>query len=158
MVSTRNCLVVACLLSVTVLVNCDESSPPPSGAPSPAPGVAPPAGQLPPITTGANVKDVLGDKEKGAVCATNAVNCCAAAGPADDACKTIATAVGNTSDPTCFAPKTCKFTVNNPVQTPGKSGPAYITTRDNLADYGVIFPCNNNQLVIVVPKKDLGSP
>ncbi|KAL1459196.1 hypothetical protein WDU94_011203 [Cyamophila willieti] len=158
MESTRNCLLFACFFSIAVLVRCDDPITAAPGAPTPAGPPTPagaPAGQLPPITTGANVKDVLGDLEKGKVCSQNAATICAAAGPADDACKAIATAVGGTSEPSCSAAKVCKFTVTNPVQTPGKPGSAYITTRDNLADNAVIFPCNNNQLVIVVPKKEL---
>ncbi|KAI5732629.1 hypothetical protein M8J76_002489 [Diaphorina citri] len=144
-------LVVVCLAA---FVRCDppaETTAAPSNTTgAPANTTAGPQGAnkpLPPITDGASVNDVLGDAEKGKVCAIDGKGVCPAAGPADAICLSIATAVGNTSESSCVAQGICKFKVNCPVQHPQTPGFAYVTEGQK-PNYGVIYPCNKGCLVI----------
>ncbi|KAI5738306.1 hypothetical protein M8J77_005253 [Diaphorina citri] len=108
--------------------------------------------EFPRLDVDALAIDVLGDREKANVCSLPrpAQLCERGKGPADEFCKKIARAVGGTSDASCFRKRTCKFHVKRPVQHPSEPGDAYVSLC--VPEFaGVIFPCRENNLVVVDP-------
>ncbi|KAL1459826.1 hypothetical protein WDU94_011779, partial [Cyamophila willieti] len=106
---------------------------------------------LPPINHASQLIDVLGDNEKVTICRQQQPDdLCPTVGPADEACKSIARAVGGVRNVSCSHPNTCAFLVKAPIQSPNTPGYAYVTlcTPDFI---GVIFPCRENNLVIANP-------
>uniref|UniRef100_A0A8D8LFJ8 Uncharacterized protein n=1 Tax=Cacopsylla melanoneura TaxID=428564 RepID=A0A8D8LFJ8_9HEMI len=106
---------------------------------------------LPSIDHASQLIDVLGAGEKLTVCRQpRPDDLCPNVGPADEACKSIARAVGGVRNVSCSHPNTCAFLVKAPIQAPNTPGYAYITlcTPDFI---GVIFPCSENNLVIANP-------
>lgn len=94
---------------------------------------------------------MLGDYEKTQVCKlSRPESLCARVGPADNACRTIARAVGGVRNVSCAYPNTCAFLVKSPVQHPSRSGFAYVSLCTPKF-IGVIFPCRENSLVIANP-------
>uniref|UniRef100_A0A8D8YK17 Serine protease hepsin n=1 Tax=Cacopsylla melanoneura TaxID=428564 RepID=A0A8D8YK17_9HEMI len=94
-----------------------------------------------------NNEDILGDQEKKNICSLPHPTelCVKGKGPADEFCKKIARAAGNSNKPLCLRNRTCTFHVNQP-----SSGDVYVSLSKTNSD-GIIHSCSNNDLHVVEP-------